>query len=61
MRHPWLVLAIPALALLASCEDTGDEPGGQPLTADEVAQLNEAAEMLDVSNAPSPPSNIIVP
>lgn len=48
--------------LLASCGDPGDESttvGG--LTADEAAQLNDAAEMLDVANHPPLPENTLAP
>ena len=44
MRSPAPLLA---LALLAGCGRGGSEPGVGGVTADEAAQLNHAAEMLD--------------
>jgi hypothetical protein len=57
MRYIWFIAAAPLFAFLAGCDDPGDQPAGEMLMADEAAQLNEAAEMLDVSNAPASPSN----
>jgi len=38
-------------ALLAACAPSGDQPGA--VTADEAAQLNEAAAMLDANSVDS--------
>lgn len=51
---------IMALAmLLSSCGDTSDSRAAAAgsVTADDARQLNEAAEMLDVSNHPPLPDN----
>jgi len=51
-----------SLLMLAGCGDPGDESttmGG--LTADEAAQLNDVAEMLDVGNQPPLPVNTLAP
>lgn len=61
MGRQYPVLVTATLALLAGCSDNRDEASSATLTADEAAQLNEAAEMLDASNAAPPPSNRIVP
>jgi hypothetical protein len=61
MKIGWPI-AILASLLLAGCGDPGDESttvGG--LTADEAAQLNDAAEMLDVANHPPLPGNTQAP
>jgi hypothetical protein len=73
-RHPFLFeessgdrLMIRALALLlclgslAGCGDSGNDSAIGGLTADEAAQLNEAASMLDVSNNPRAPANLSSP
>ncbi len=44
-----VAIATLALALLAGCGHSGNEPGVGGVTADEAAQLNNAAEMLDAS------------
>lgn len=47
-----------SILLLSGCGDAGDDTGTTgALTADEARQLNEAAEMLDVSNHPPLPAN----
>ena len=57
-------MIIRALALLlcpgslAGCGDSGDDSAIGGLTADEAAQLNDAASMLDVSNNPPVQANV---
>jgi hypothetical protein len=48
MRSTATVFALAALAMLAACGG-GDEAGVGGVTAEEAAQLNNAAEMLDAS------------
>jgi hypothetical protein len=48
MRSTIGLSALAALALLSACGG-GDEAGVGGVTADEAAQLNNAAEMLDAS------------
>lgn len=61
MRNVLTIAAAAALGLLTSCGDNSDEPAGSKLTADEAAQLNDAAEMLDASNAPALSANSVAP
>jgi|GEM_PF-948105 hypothetical protein len=46
------------LGSLAGCGDSGDDSAIGGLTADEAAQLNDAASMLDVSNNPPVQANV---
>ena len=46
------------LGSLAGCGDSGDDSAIGGLTADEAAQLNDAASMLDVSNNPRVQANV---
>jgi hypothetical protein len=56
------IIIIMALLPLAGCSDPGDESGTiGGLTADEAAQLNEAAEMLDIADHPPLPQNTQAP
>ncbi|MDB5661776.1 MAG: hypothetical protein JWM38_2420 [Sphingomonas bacterium] len=48
MNRSLATMALLATALLAGC-DGGDAEGVGGVTADEAAQLNDAAEMLDAS------------
>jgi hypothetical protein len=54
MRSLFICAAAGSLALLAACGGGGSGEGG--VTADESKQLNEAAEMLDVS-----PDSLVAP
>lgn len=60
MQNPLPIIGIAAL-LLAGCDESPNGAATTTLTADEAAQLNDAAEMLDVSNSRTPPSSIIAP
>lgn len=52
------VATIILFALLAGCGDPGGDSGdAAALTADDLKQLDDAAEMLDVSNRPPLPGN----
>lgn len=47
------LIIVAAMVLLTACGDPGDDPGAGGLTADEAAQLNDAAQMLDASHGNS--------
>ena len=61
MRNVLTIFAATALAILSGCGNSSDDPLESTLTADEAAQLNDAAEMLDTSSTSAPLANSAVP